>query len=70
MEEFSLEGREFVELCNLLKIMGLCETGGMAKNVIAQGDVMVDGKTETRKRCKIIAEQVVEYKGEKVKVTL
>jgi len=28
MEEFALEGQEWVELKNLLKLVGLCETGG------------------------------------------
>jgi len=63
MEDFSLAGREFIELNNLLKIKGLCESGGMAKAVIAEGLVTVDGKVELRKRCKIRAGQVVEFDG-------
>lgn len=59
MEEFHLEGREFIELNNLLKIKGLCDTGGMAKAVVAEGKVKVDGKIELRKRCKIRTGQVV-----------
>lgn len=68
MEEFSLEGREFIELNNLLKIKGLCASGGMAKVVIAEGLVTVDGKVELRKRCKIRAGQVVEFDGHTIKV--
>ena len=68
MEEFSLEGREFIELCDLLKIKGLCASGGMAKIVISEGLVMVDGKVELRKRCKIRAGQVVEFDGHKIAV--
>lgn len=63
MEDFSLAGREFIELNNLLKIKGFCESGGMAKAVIAEGLVTVDGKVELRKRCKIRAGQVVEFDG-------
>ena len=63
MEEFQLEGREFIELHNLLKVTGLCESGGMAKAVIAEGLVRVDGNVELRKRCKIRAGQVVEFDG-------
>jgi len=66
MEEFSLEGREFIELNNLLKIKGLCASGGMAKVVIAEGLVTVDGKVEMRKRCKIRPGQVVEFDGHKI----
>lgn len=68
MEEFELGKHEYIELCNLLKIMGMCETGGMAKAVISEGEVKVDGKTETRKKCKIKSGQVVEYNNDSVKV--
>ena len=68
MEKFSLEGREFIELNNLLKIKGLCESGGMAKAVIAEGLVRVDGNVELRKRCKIRPGQVVEFKGQQIVV--
>lgn len=67
--ELSLEGREYIELNNLLKLAGLCESGGRAKMLIADGEVMVDGEVETRKRCKIRAGQVVEFAGEQVVVT-
>ena len=68
MEEFNLEGGEFIELNNLLKIKGLCASGGMAKVVIAEGLVTVDGKVELRKRCKIRAGQVVEFDGHTIAV--
>ena len=51
--DFELEGREYIELCNLLKIMGLSESGGQAKLSISEGLVQVNGKVETRKTCKI-----------------
>lgn len=68
MHEFSLEGSEFITLNNLLKITGLCESGGRAKVVISSGEVLVDGEVEQRKRCKIRVGQMVEYAGEQVKV--
>jgi ribosome-associated protein len=63
MEEFKLEGHEFIELNHLLKVMGLCASGGMAKAFIAEGRVKVDGNVELRKRCKIRSGQVVEFEG-------
>ena len=51
--------REFVELDNLLKLTGVCDSGGMGKQLVAAGEVSVDGKTELRKTCKIRAGQVV-----------
>jgi ribosome-associated protein len=66
MEEFILEGNEFIELNSLLKIMGLCASGGAAKVVIAEGLVKVDGNVELRKRCKIRKGQIVEFEGHKI----
>lgn len=68
MDEFKLEGREFVELKNLLKLMGLCESGGLAMAEIADGCVKVNGRVELRKRCKIRSGQIVEFDGRKVRV--
>ncbi len=59
--EFELLGQEFIELCNLLKTVGACQTGGHAKLEIGEGRVSVDGETETRKRCKIRKGQVVTF---------
>jgi len=61
MESFDLAGHEFIELHNLLKVTGLCASGGEAKGVIAEGLVRVDGTVELRKRCKIHTGQRVEY---------
>ncbi len=62
MTNFSLEGREYIELSDLLKVAGLFDSGGMAKIAIAEGLVTVDGKPETRRRCKLRSGQVVGYK--------
>ena len=69
MSTFSLEGRDTIALNDLLKITGLCESGGEAKVVIAKGKVMVNGQVELRKTCKIRNGQVVEYAREKITVT-
>ena len=68
MQEFELEGRDYIQLNDLLKITGLCNSGGQAKLLIDQGLVAVDGKVETRKRCKIRSGQEVEFSGEQVEV--
>lgn len=56
--DFDLEG-EFVELNQLLKLVGLCESGGAGKQIVAGGAVRVDGVVELRKTCKVRAGQVV-----------
>jgi len=68
MEIFNLEQHPHVELCDLLKFQGWCVSGAQAKIVIAEGHVKVDGKVETRKRCKIVADQKVEFDGGMVTV--
>jgi len=57
--DFDLEGRPYVELNMLLKLTGLCDSGGAGKAIVATGAVAVDGATELRKTCKIRADQVV-----------
>ncbi|MBT0728451.1 ribosome-associated protein YbcJ [Rosenbergiella australiborealis] len=69
MQQFSLGKHPYVDLCDLLKLEGLTESGAQAKIVIEQGKVKVDGKVETRKRCKIYAEQVVSFAGQSIQVT-
>ncbi|MGM3162941.1 ribosome-associated protein YbcJ [Dickeya undicola] len=68
MNVFHLDKHPHVELCDLLKLQGWSESGAAAKQAIAAGDVTVDGQTETRKRCKIVAGQVVSFNGESVTV--
>lgn len=68
MLKFELGTHEYIELNNLLKVVGLVESGGVAKNLIAEGLVKVDGKVELRKRCKIRVDQVIEFQDEYVKV--
>jgi len=56
--EFSLN-REFVQLNQLLKLTGLCDSGGAGKALVAGGTVSVDGSIELRKTCKLRVGQVV-----------
>jgi ribosome-associated protein len=68
MIEFKLEGREYIEFNDLLKVTGLCESGGMAKTAIAEGLVTIDGQPELRRRCKIRTGQVVGFEGRTITV--
>ena len=58
--EFHLN-REFVQLNQLLKLTGLCDSGGAGKALVAGGGVSVDGSVELRKTCKIRVGQVVSF---------
>jgi ribosome-associated protein len=68
MIEFELDEHDYIELHRLLKATGLCDSGGVAKLMIADGLVQVDGKVETRKRCKIRAGQVVDFYDRQIRV--
>ena len=58
--DFALEPpHEYVELNQLLKLVGLCDSGGAGKAIVAAGVVTVDGALELRKTCKIHAGQRV-----------
>lgn len=61
-ETFELTG-EYITLSNLLKVCGVADTGGVAKLMIIEGDVEVDGQIELRKGCKIRAGQTVRGYG-------
>ena len=67
MIDFALEG-EYVELNQLLKLAGLCDSGGAGKALVADGQVRVDGVVELRKTCKIRAGQRVQCLGTTIKV--
>ena len=60
--DFELD-RDHVELNQLLKLAGLCDSGGAGKALVASGAVRVDGVTELRKTCKIRLGQVVSIDG-------
>lgn len=68
MIEFELAEHDYIELHSLLKVTGLCESGGVAKLLIAEGLVHVDGEVETRKRCKIRAGQIVTFNDRQISV--
>ena len=60
--EFVLS-RPHVELCQLLKLAGIAESGGGGKRIVAAGEVLVDGQPESRKSAKIRAGQSVQCRG-------
>ena len=65
--EFHLRG-EFVELNQLLKLTGVCDSGGAGKALVAEGSVSVDGELEMRKTAKIRAGQVVTLGDVRIRV--
>jgi ribosome-associated protein len=65
MQEFILK-TDYIELNKLLKLLNWVESGGQAGSFIAEGLVKVNGETETRKRCKLRKDDIVELNSQKV----
>ena len=65
--ELVLRG-EYVALCDLLKLASIADSGGQGKMLIADGEVSVDGRPESRKTAKIRAGQTVICLGRTVRV--
>lgn len=65
--EFKLLG-EFIELNQLLKLTGVCDSGGAGKMLVSTGGVSVDGGVELRKTCKIRAGQSVSVGDVQIRV--
>lgn len=59
---------DYVELNQLLKLVGICHSGGTGKLMVADGMVAVDGHTELRKTCKVRAGQRVNVDNVQVQV--
>jgi len=55
METFQLEGHEFIQLNQLLKLTGIAQSGGDANQLILNGEVLVNEEIATEKRKKIRA---------------
>ena len=62
--------KEPVALYKILKFEGIVSSGGEAKSVIGDGQVLVNGLVETKKRKKILSGDTVEYMGEKYRILL
>lgn len=61
---------EPVELHKILKFEGMVHSGGVAKLAIESGDVQVNGEVETRKRRKMLAGDIIEFNGEKIRLVM
>ena len=66
--EFKLNA-EYVELNQLLKLVGVCDSGGAGKALVATGEVSVDGHIELRKTCKVRTGSVVTLGDVRIKIS-
>ena len=57
-----------IELCQFIKFAGLAESGGAAKQLVAEGSVSLNGTVETRKRKQLLAGDKVTIAGRTIVV--
>jgi ribosome-associated protein len=59
-----------IELCAFIKFAGLAGSGGEAKQMVADGRVLLNGAVETRKRKQLAAGDRVTVGGETLVVSV
>ena len=65
MREFKLTS-EYIELVKLLKLLQIAQTGGHAKIIVENGEVIRNGEPEFRKRAKLRTGDKIEVMGEEI----
>ena len=64
----NIEIKDFIKLDSLLKLAGIADTGGIAKLMIQDGEVSVNGEICTQRGKKIRAGDVIEVFEEKIQI--
>ena len=67
MQEFQING-PYIELIGLLKALGIAETGGHAKALVEEGEVLRNGEVELRKRAKLVPGDLIEIDELQIKL--
>ena len=67
MREFKLN-TDYIELMKLLKLLRIAQTGGHAKIIVEDGEVIRNGAPEFRKRAKLVKGDVIEVMGESIQI--
>ena len=69
MEMFQLgAGEDFIRLGQVLKAVGMVDTGAEEKEVIQEGLVSVNGEKETRRGKKLHSGDIVSYNGKELQI--
>jgi ribosome-associated protein len=67
VREVEIRG-DMIRLGQLLKVAGIVDSGGEAKELIADGQVTVNGETETRRGRQLHAGDVVAAAGQEARL--
>lgn len=66
---FELKDQEYIELNKLLKLLNLVGSGGEAKMRIDDGEAIVNGEVELRRRNKLRHGDQIEFAGTKITIS-
>ena len=66
--EFELIDHEYIQLNQLLKLLGLVETGGEANQRIVDGEIIVNKQVEYQKRKKLRPGDVVKFQDQLITI--
>lgn len=65
---FELKDQKYIELLKLLKLLNLVGSGGEAKIRIDDGEAIVNGNVEFRRRNKLRRGDKIEFAGTKITI--
>jgi len=66
--EFELIDHEYIQLNQLLKLLGLVDSGGEANQRIVDGEVLVNNEVEHQKRKKLRTGDVILFNKKKITI--
>jgi len=70
MEEFKIQdGYEYIQLNQLLKLLGLVDSGGEANQRILNGEVIVNDSVEIQKRKKLRPGDKIGFRGKTITIS-
>jgi len=64
--DFELSDHDYIQLNQLLKLLGLVDTGGEANQRIVDGEVLVNNEIEYQKRKKLRLGDVILFDKKKI----
>jgi len=67
--KFELNDQEYIELLKLLKLLNLVGSGGEAKMRIDEGEAIVNGEVELRRRKKLRIGDQIDFAGTKITIS-
>jgi ribosome-associated protein len=65
---YSLRGAEYIELIKMLKLLRIASSGGEAKMIVEDGEVLLNGNPESRKRAKLRVGDVVSVFNKQIEI--